>query len=76
MLKYTNKKTAKGVNAVHQTREEVFYIPGKKRELLVAAPHHGYIPGSDYYTKEFAALLALSLMVLCSMLRISGPWWI
>ncbi|MDR9756895.1 MAG: hypothetical protein RJR35_09215 [Thermoanaerobacterales bacterium] len=44
-----------------QTREDIFYIPGKKREVLVAAPHHGYIPGSDYYTKEFAALLATKL---------------
>lgn len=57
----TNKNTAKGVYAVHEGREKVFYIPGKKRELLVAAPHHGYIPGSDYYTKEFAALLAIKL---------------
>ena len=46
---------------MHEGREKVFYIPGKKRELLVAAPHHGYIPGSDYYTKEFAALLAIKL---------------
>jgi len=46
---------------VPQTREEVIYIPGKKREVLIAAPHHGYIPGSDYYTKEFAALLASRL---------------
>jgi hypothetical protein len=61
MLKYTNKKTAKGVNAVHQTREDLFYIPGKKREVLIAAPHHGYISGSDCYTKEFAALLASKL---------------
>jgi len=46
---------------VPQNREEVIYIPGKKREVLIAAPHHGYIPGSDYYTKEFAALLASRL---------------
>lgn len=46
---------------MHPTREEVCYIPGKKREFLIAAPHHGYIPGSDYYTKEFAALLASKL---------------
>jgi len=62
MLQYIkNKNTAKWVIAVPQSREEVFYIPGKKRELLIAAPHHGYIPGSDYYTKEFAALLASKL---------------
>ncbi|MGI6406516.1 MAG: hypothetical protein ACOX2E_08715 [Syntrophaceticus sp.] len=45
-----------------QTIEDIFYTPGKRRDMLVAAPHHGYIPGSDYYTKEFAKLMAVQLI--------------
>lgn len=44
-----------------QIAEKLFYLPGKRKEILVAAPHHGYTPGSDYYTKEFAMLLASQL---------------
>lgn len=44
-----------------QIAEKIFYLPGKRREILVAAPHHGYIEGCDYYTKEFAMLLASRL---------------
>lgn len=44
-----------------QITEKIFYMPGERREILVAAPHHGYTPGCDYYTKEFAMLLASQL---------------
>lgn len=37
----------------------LFYeVPGPRSNLVVAAPHHGTVPGSDYCTKEVATMLA------------------
>jgi hypothetical protein len=46
---------------VHQIAEKIFYLPGQRKEILIAAPHHGYTRGCDYYTREAAALLAAQL---------------
>jgi hypothetical protein len=41
--------------------QRLHYYPGANPAIVVAAPHHGYQQGCDYYTKEFAALLAAQL---------------
>ncbi|MDH7576205.1 MAG: hypothetical protein QHH75_00005 [Bacillota bacterium] len=46
---------------IHNPQDALFYREGERREIVVAAPHHGCIPGSDYFTKEVAALLAATL---------------
>ncbi len=46
---------------MHKLARNFLYVPGKRREIVVAAPHHGSIPGSDYFTKEIAAMLASHL---------------
>ncbi len=38
-----------------------YYVPGPRKEVLVAAPHHGCVPRCDFYTKEFATMLAAEL---------------
>ncbi len=44
-----------------QIASNIFYLPGSRKDLLIGAPHHGYIRGSDYFTKEFAQRLASQL---------------
>lgn len=41
-----------------QVEQSIIYQVGRRSDVVVAAPHHGYIPGCDYYTKEVAAMLA------------------
>ncbi len=40
---------------------ELFYRVGRCPEIVVAAPHHGIVEGSDCYTKEVAEMLAKRL---------------
>ncbi|MGD0153285.1 MAG: hypothetical protein ABSC17_05925 [Thermacetogeniaceae bacterium] len=41
--------------------QKLHYYPGVNPSILVAAPHHGYQRGCDYYTKEFALILSAQL---------------
>ena len=41
--------------------QRLHYYPGANPAIVVAAPHHGYQRGCDYYTKEFATILATQL---------------
>jgi len=41
--------------------QRLHYWPGVNPAIVVAAPHHGYQQGCDYYTKEFASLLSAQL---------------
>jgi hypothetical protein len=41
--------------------QRLHYYPGTNPAIVVAAPHHGYQRGCDYYTKEFATILATQL---------------
>lgn len=41
--------------------QRLHYYPGANPAIVVAAPHHGYQRGCDYYTKEFATILAAQL---------------
>ncbi|NPV28519.1 MAG: hypothetical protein HPY58_02470 [Firmicutes bacterium] len=45
----------------HNPQDALFYRQGERKEIVVAAPHHGCTPGSDYFTREIATLLASSL---------------
>ena len=41
-----------------QVEQNMIYQSGERNDIIVAAPHHGCIPRSDYYTKEVASMLA------------------
>ncbi|HAA89363.1 MAG: Uncharacterized protein XD63_0480 [Thermoanaerobacterales bacterium 50_218] len=38
--------------------EHLYYQKGENKEIVVAAPHHGCVPGCDYFTKEIATMIA------------------
>ncbi len=44
-----------------ELEQKLQYYPGVNPSILVAAPHHGYQRGCDYYTKEFALILSTLL---------------
>ena len=44
-----------------ELEQRLHYYPGANPAIMVAAPHHGYQRGCDYYTKEFATILATQL---------------
>jgi hypothetical protein len=44
-----------------ELEQRLHYHPGVNPAIVVAAPHHGYQRGCDYYTKEFSAILAAQL---------------
>ncbi len=39
-------------------KQKLHFQPGLNRQLVVAAPHHGYQKGCDFYTMEFASILS------------------
>ncbi len=47
-----------GVKAVTRVEPKIIYQTGERKDVVVAAPHHGYMPRCDYYTKEVASMLA------------------
>lgn len=46
---------------MQKVERRLLYIPGERPQIVVAAPHHGIVEGSDCYTKEVAELLAARL---------------
>lgn len=44
-----------------ELEQKLHYDPGVNPAIVVAAPHHGYQRGCDYYTKEFATILSAQL---------------
>lgn len=44
-----------------ELEQKLHHAPGGNPAIVVAAPHHGYQQGCDYYTKEFAGILASGL---------------
>jgi len=44
-----------------ELEQRLHYCPGANPAIVVAAPHHGYQRGCDYYTKEFATILSARL---------------
>jgi hypothetical protein len=44
-----------------ELEQRLHYNPGANPAIVVAAPHHGYQKGCDFYTKEFATILATQL---------------